>query len=35
MIEASEAEVDALLSRRFNDVNLLIIYIDGMSLAST
>ena len=30
MIEASEAEVAALLGRRFEDVNLLIIYIDGM-----
>lgn len=30
MIEASEAEVESLLSRRFEDVNLLIIYIDGM-----
>jgi transposase-like protein len=30
MIEASEAEVEALLGRRFDDVNLLIIYIDGM-----
>ena len=29
-IEASEAEVEALLSRRFDEVNLLIIYIDGM-----
>lgn len=31
MIEASEAEVGSLLSRRFEDVNLLIIYIDGMA----
>lgn len=31
MIEASEAEVESLLSRRFEDVNLLIIYIDGMA----
>lgn len=31
MIEASEAEVEGLLSRRFDDVNLLIIYIDGMA----
>jgi putative transposase len=30
MIEASEAEVEALLGRRFEDVNLLIIYVDGM-----
>lgn len=30
MIEASEAEVETLLSRRFEDVNLLVIYIDGM-----
>lgn len=30
MIEASEAEVEALLSRRFDQVKLLIIYIDGM-----
>lgn len=30
MIEASEAEVEALLSRRFEQVKLLIIYIDGM-----
>jgi transposase-like protein len=30
MIEASEAEVEALLSRRFDEVKLLIIYIDGM-----
>lgn len=29
-IEASEAEVDALLSRRFDDVKLLVIYIDGL-----
>jgi putative transposase len=29
-IEASEAEVAALLKRRFDEVNLLIIYIDGM-----
>lgn len=29
-IEASEAEVEALLSRRFEEKNLLIIYIDGM-----
>jgi len=28
--EASEAEVEALLSRRFDDVKLLIIYIDGL-----
>ena len=30
MIEASEAEVEALLSRRFDDVKLVILYIDGM-----
>ena len=30
MIEASEAEVEALLGRRFDEVNLVIIYIDGM-----
>ena len=30
MIEASEAEVEALLGRRFEDVNLLMIYVDGM-----
>ncbi len=30
MIEASEAEVEGLLGRRFDDVHLLIIYIDGM-----
>jgi transposase-like protein len=30
MIEASEAEVEALLSRRFDQVKLLIIYVDGM-----
>ena len=29
-IEASEAEVAALLSRRFDDVKLLVIYIDGL-----
>ena len=29
-IEASEAEVEALLSRRFEDVKLLVIYIDGL-----
>jgi len=29
-IEASEQEVEALLNRRFEDVRLLIIYIDGM-----
>lgn len=31
IIEASEVEVEALLSRRFDDVKLLIIYIDGMA----
>lgn len=30
VIEASEAEVEALLSRRFDDVKLLVIYIDGL-----
>jgi len=30
IIEASEKEVGALLSRRFDDVKLLIIYVDGM-----
>ena len=30
MIEASEAEVEALLSRRFDEVKLVILYIDGM-----
>ena len=29
-IEASEAEVEALLSRRFDDLHLLVIYIDGL-----
>lgn len=29
-IEASEAEVEALLNRRFDDVKLLVIYIDGL-----
>src|SRR5262249_62401268 len=29
-IEASEAEVEALLSRRFDEVKLVIVYIDGM-----
>jgi len=29
-IEASEAEVEALLSRRFDDVKLSVIYIDGL-----
>ena len=31
-IEASEAEVEALLSRRFDEVRFLIIYIDGLIL---
>lgn len=31
IIEASEAEVEALLSRRFEDVKLIILYIDGMA----
>jgi len=30
IVEASEAEVEALLSRRFEDVSLLVIYIDGL-----
>jgi putative transposase len=30
MIQASEAEVEKLLNRRFDDVDLLIIYIDGI-----
>jgi putative transposase len=30
MIQASEAEVEKLLHRRFDDVDLLIIYVDGM-----
>lgn len=30
IVEASEAEVEALLARRFDDVKLLIIYIDGL-----
>jgi transposase-like protein len=30
MAEASEAEVEALLSRRFDDLKLLVIYIDGL-----
>jgi transposase-like protein len=29
-IEASEAELEALLSRRFDDVKILIVYIDGV-----
>ena len=29
-IEASEAEVEALVSRRFDDLKLLVIYIDGL-----
>jgi putative transposase len=29
-IEASEAEVEALLRRRFDDVKLLVIYVDGL-----
>jgi putative transposase len=29
-IQASEAEVEALLNRRFDDVKLLVIYIDGL-----
>jgi len=34
-IEASEAELEALLSRRFDDLKLLIIYMDGSSSAIT
>ena len=30
VIEASEAEVEALLSRRFDELKLLVIYIDGL-----
>jgi putative transposase len=30
IVEASEAEVEALLSRRFEEVKLLVIYIDGL-----
>jgi transposase-like protein len=30
VVEASEAEVEALLSRRFDELKLLIIYIDGL-----
>lgn len=30
MIEGSEAQVEKLLNRRFDDVDLLIIYVDGM-----
>ncbi len=30
MIQASEAEVEKLLNRRFDDVDLLIIYVDGI-----
>lgn len=30
IVEASDAEVEALLSRRFDDVKLLVIYIDGL-----
>ena len=30
VIEASEAEVEALLSRRFDELRLLVIYIDGL-----
>lgn len=29
-IQASEAQLDRLLNRRFDDVDLLIIYVDGM-----
>src|SRR5215470_13193697 len=31
MIEASEAEVEVLLSRRFDELKLVIIYVDGMA----
>src|SRR5271157_3462030 len=31
IIEASEAEVEALLSRRFDDLKLIVVYIDGMA----
>jgi transposase-like protein len=31
LIEASEAEVEALLKRRFDEVKLIILYIDGMT----
>jgi len=31
MIEASEAEVEVLLSRRFDDLKLVVIYVDGMA----
>ena len=34
-IEASEAEVETLLSRRFDEVKLLILYIDGWCAATT
>ena len=30
MIEASEAEVESLLGRRFDELKLVVIYIDGM-----
>jgi transposase-like protein len=30
VIEASEAEVEALLSRRFDELKLLVIYVDGL-----
>jgi hypothetical protein len=30
MIQASQAQVEKLLNRRFEDVDLLIIYVDGM-----
>jgi transposase-like protein len=30
MIEASEAEVETLLGRRFDELKLVVIYIDGM-----
>jgi transposase-like protein len=33
-VEASEAEVDALLARRFDGVKLLVIYIDGMEFGN-
>ena len=31
IIEASEAEVEALLGRRFHELNLVVIYLDGMA----
>ena len=34
VVEASEAEVEALLSRRFDELKLLVIYIDGLIFGS-